>query len=128
MDNISSHLPDQINTYISVRAQRLLLDKEAAALKETEEELKKAIVAKFREGGITAQGAANGLVKMTELEEPVATDWALFYEYVKQNDAWEMLHKRLTSTAIKEHWEVGESIPGVGKTTVYKLSVSGVKS
>ena len=128
---ISSHLPDLINQYISVRAQRLILDKEAASIKEVEDELQKTIVAKFREGDITAQGASNGLVKMTEVVEPVVNtpeDWDVFREYIVEHDAWELIHKRVTVTSVRERWEAGEEIPGIGRMTKYKLSVSGVKS
>ena len=127
---ISSHLPDLINSYISVRAQRLLLDKEAAKIKELEDELHKAIVIKFREGDITAQGATNGLVKMSEIIEPVVQgeDWPVVWEYIRETGDFSLLHKRITATAVKEHWDAGEEIPGVGRMTKYKLSVSGVKS
>ena len=121
---LSSHLPDLINLYISTRAQRLVLDKQAAEVKEDEEALKNVIIAKFKDGDLTACGATNGLVKMTVLKEPVATDWPALYDYIKETGHWEFLHKRVTSTAIKEHWNAGETIPGVGVTEVYKLSVS----
>jgi hypothetical protein len=125
--NISSHLPDLINQYISIRAQRLILDKEAASLKETEDDIGKVIISKFREGNITAQGATNGLIKMTEYEEPLAEDWDQIRTYIIQKNAWELVHKRITVTAVKERWEAGEQVPGVGRMTKYKLSVSGAK-
>ena len=127
---ISSHLPDLINSYISVRAQRLILDKEAARIKELEDELHTTIVTKFREGDITAQGASNGLVKMTTLIEPKvqAEDWPIVWEYIRETGDFSLLHKRITATAVQERWEAGEEIPGVGRMTKYKLSVSGVKS
>jgi hypothetical protein len=125
---ISSHLPDLINQYISVRAQRLVLDKEAATLKESEEELKKTIISKFREGDIQAMGADNGLVKMTTLDEPKCTDWSATYEHIRETGSFELLHRRLANLAVRERWEAGEEIPGVIHTTLYKLSVSDVKS
>jgi hypothetical protein len=125
--NISSHLPDLINNYISIRAQRLALDKEAASLKETEDELHKTIVEKFRAGGITAQGAGMGLLKMSEIVEPIAEDWIQVWGYIKEHDAWELVHKRITVTAVRERWENGIIIPGIGRMTKYKLSVSGTK-
>jgi len=124
LPTLSSHLPDLIDLYIATRAQRLAKDKEAATIKEQEDDLHKTIIAKMRAGDITAQGARNGLVKLNHNVEPVATDWPALYAYIKTNDAWEMLHKRITATAVKEHWEQGEDIPGVGKSDVYKLSVS----
>ena len=121
---ISSHLPDLVDNYISLRAQRLALDKEAASLKETEDDIYKVIVSKMREEGMTAMGAKNGMVKLKESEEPVPTDWPALYDYIKETGHFEFLHKRIATLAIKEHWEAGEDIPGVGSTTVYKLSVS----
>lgn len=121
---ISTHLPDLIDSYIATRDRRLTLDREAAGIKEQEDDLKKLIISKFREGDILAQGAKNGLVKMKVSKEPVPENWELIYEYIQKNGAWELLHKRLTSTAVKEHWDHGEILPGVGSTDVYTLSVS----
>jgi hypothetical protein len=122
--NISSHLPDLVDNYISIRAQRLALDHEAADLKETEDNLYKVIVSKMRDEGMSAMGGKNGMVKLKESEEPVATDWPELYMYIQRTGSFEFLHKRLSTLAIKEHWDAGEDIPGVGSTTVYKLSVS----
>ena len=122
--SISSHLPDLVNNYIALRAQRLSLDKDVAALKEQEETLKDAIISKFREGSMTACGATNGLVKMTKLVEPVATDWPALWEHIRETGHFELLHKRVANLAVKERWEAGEIIPGVGQQEVYKLSVS----
>jgi len=125
---ISSQLPDLVNQYISVRAQRLNLDKEAAAVKEFEEILKDAIISKYKEQGLSAMGAANGIVKMSTLIEPVATEWTLIWDHIKETGEFDLLHRRLTSLAVKARWEVGIELPGVGKQEVYKLSVSGAKS
>jgi hypothetical protein len=122
--NISSHLPDLVNSYIALRAQRLNLDKEAALVKEQEELLKDAIISKMREGNMNAIGADNGLVKMSKLVEPVATDWPQVWAHIRSTNHFDLLHKRLANVAIKERWEAGEDIPGVGRAEVYKLSVS----
>jgi hypothetical protein len=121
---ISSHLPDLVGAYIKARAQRLEADKLASHLKEQEELLKDAIISKYREGSITALGCDLGIVKMAHRIEPVATDWNLIWDHVKETGDFSLLHKRLTNAAVKEHWEAGEQIPGVGKQDVYQLSVS----
>jgi hypothetical protein len=125
--NISSLLPDLIDQYITARAERLMLDKQVEQMKEHEELLKKAIIAKYQEQGLTLLGSNLGVVKLTEADEPVAQDWVAVWDYIKENNAFELLHKRLTNTAVKERWETGEEIPGVGKQKVYRLSVSGTK-
>ena len=124
MTNISSHLPDLVDNYISLRAQRLALDRQTAEIKEAEDDIYKVIVSKMRDEGMSAMGGKNGFVKLKETEEPIPTDWPALYEYIKATGSFEFLHKRIATLAIKEHWEAGEEIPGVGKTTVYKLSVS----
>jgi hypothetical protein len=121
---ISSHLPDLVDNYISIRAQRLALDKEAASLKETEDDIYKVIVSKMRDEGMTVLGAKNGFVKLKESEEPIPTDWAELWAHIQETGRFEYLHKRIATLAIKEHWEAGEDIPGIGRTTVYKLTVS----
>lgn len=123
----SSHLPDLVAAYIAARDERLAIDKKAAELKEYEEGLKDTIIAKFREGEINALGAANGLVKMSTLIEPVALDWPVLWKHIQDTGDFSLLHKRLTNAAVKEQWEAGVMIPGVGKTTIYKLSVSKPK-
>jgi hypothetical protein len=128
MDTISSHLPDLINQYISVRAQRLAKDAEAMEIKEFEDVLKGAIIGKYKEQGIKTLGAANGIVKMTTLIEPVAQDWPPIWAYIRETGQFDLLHKRLANLAVKERWEAGIELPGVGRAEVFKLSVSGAKS
>ena len=72
-------------------------------------------------------GAANGIVKMSTLIEPVATEWTLIWDHIKETGEFDLLHRRLTSLAVKARWEEGIELPGVGKQEVYKLSVSGAK-
>lgn len=122
--NISSHLPDLVDQYITARTQRLAIDKQAAELKEFEEILKDAIIAKFKEQDINALGANNGIVKMTKLIEPVAQDWQEIWDYIRETGSFELLHRRLANLAVKERWEAGVQLPGVGQQEVFKLSVS----
>ena len=123
--SISSHLPDVVDAYIAMRAQRLQADKQAASLKEQEDILKDHLISSLRHNGMSALGGKAGMVKLGKSEEPEPLDWAQIWAYMKQNDAMELVQKRLGSTAVKERWEAGEQIPGIGKRDVYKLSVSG---
>jgi len=123
---ISSHIPDVVDAYISTRAQRLALEKQAALLKEQEDILNSHIISHFRSNGMTALGGKVGMVKMKETDEPDVKDWLAIREYIRKYEAWELLHQRLGSNAVKERWAAGEEVPGVGHKPVFKLSVSGV--
>lgn len=121
---ISSNLPDLVNHYITIREQRIQADKDAKTLKDHEEELKKTIIEKFKGGDMTAFGASKGIVKMTQGSEPVCNDWPALYEHIKETGHFEYLHKRVTVTAIKEHYDVGETVPGISFVDTFKLTVS----
>lgn len=127
LPSISSHLPDLVDSYITIREQRLAADRLVVQLKESEDDLKRTIIAKYRESGLKALGGQLGLVKMSELDEPKAANWEQIYDYIAENNAFHLLHKRLTTLAVKELWDDGRDVPGVIHETIYKLSVSGVK-
>jgi hypothetical protein len=127
LPSISSHLPDLVDSYITIREQRLAADRLSAQLTEAETDLKRTIIAKFQDQGVKALGGQLGLVKMTELDEPKAENWELIYDYIERNQAFHLLHKRLTTLAVKELWDDGKTVPGVGHEKIFKLSVSGVK-
>jgi len=127
LHNISSHLPDLVNAYIAHRTQRLAKEKEAAEIKELEETLKDAIISKFKEQGLKALGAENGTVKMSSAIEPVGQDWIATWAYIRETGEFDLLHRRLANLAVKERWDAGKEVPGVGKQEVFKLTVSGAK-
>jgi hypothetical protein len=127
---ISSALPDVINNYITLRAERLLADKAAESLKEKETVLFRQIIAEYRERGIEVLGGNLGVVKMHKKVKPIVTtpeDWRLVYSFIEQEQRFDLLHKRLTESAVEELWENGIEVPGVGRNDVYTLSVSGAK-
>ena len=42
---------------------------------------------------------------------PSVTDWQALVEYIKENDAWHLFQKRLSSTAFNEICEITGSVP-----------------
>jgi hypothetical protein len=121
---ISSQLPDLVDAYITARAQRLALDKQVDELKSHEEVLKDAIITKMKEGKMLACGSTLGIVKMTINKEPQGQDWPAIYDYIKANDAFDLLHRRLTVQAVKDRVAEGEEIPGIAWAEVPRISVS----
>lgn len=51
-------------------------------------------------------------------------DFDAICAFIKENDAFELLQKRLSSTAVSERQQAGEVIPGVGKFEQIKLKVT----
>jgi hypothetical protein len=60
--------------------------------------------------------------------KPSATDWTAFYEWIKKNDAFQFLHKRITADEVakymEEHKDDDVSLPpGVAVMTEYVVRV-----
>ena len=109
--------------FYEIKQQRLAADKVADALKKQETFLSEYMIANVPKS--QAGGVVGKLVVIT-LEtdfKPTVEDWPALYAYVKRNNAFELLQRRLGDGAVAERWAAGKTIPGVGKFTYTKLSV-----
>lgn len=73
-----------------------------------------------------ASGIAGKLarVQSTVSEVPQVQDWALLHRHIQETGAFELMQRRLSDSAIKERWESGASVPGVGSFQAVKLSIT----
>jgi len=109
-----------------LRNKRLAAAKIVAEMEEEEKALKAYIIDNLPKS--EASGAAGKVARVTIVskEVPQVNDWEAFHAYVKKNNAFELLQKRLSDTAINERWEAGKTIPGVGKFNVTSVSLNKV--
>jgi len=106
------------------RAGRLHLEKDIKRLKSEELALRiyiKQLLDKASLEGGKGQTASASIVHQTE---PTAKDWPAIYAFIRENDAFDMLQRRLSSTAVKDRWESGIIVPGVEKFDTWDLSVT----
>lgn len=109
--------------YNVAKALRLVADREARELKSKEDEYGDALIAICRDqgAGIDLGGV---VVEYDTTLVPVAQDWNAIHEYIKDNDAIDLVHKRLTESAVKLRWDDGIAIPGVGDKLREKIKVT----
>lgn len=80
-------------------------------------------VAKVRKArGTYAQAVA---CQVTDVK---AVDWNAIYQYIDENDAIDLLQKRLTPTAVTDRFNAGEHIPGVEISTHEEYQVRALKN
>jgi hypothetical protein len=62
--------------------------------------------------------------------KPSAEDWSAVYAFIKENDAWELLHKRLGKTFVEKYAEDHEGAlpPGVKVFREYVLHVAPARA
>lgn len=73
------------------------------------------------EGIITKKAKA----VITTVDIPTAKDWAAIYEHIQKTGDWDLVQKRLGTTAVRARWEEGEAIPGID--VFHKVSVKVTK-
>ena len=117
----SSILVDQ---YADVRERRLAMAREVDKLDTEEKQLKAQLISMLVTANATAIGGQRMIVTLVPKEKAVAEDWDLVHKYIVAEDAWDIMQKRLTETAIKLRWEEGIIVPGVAKFPVHDLSLS----
>jgi hypothetical protein len=109
--------------YDYAKAERLVADRAARDLKTKEDELYAAIVLHCNEHGGAGVDMGDTLVEYMATQEPVGEDWAAIHAYIVANDAMDLVHKRLTVTAVKLRWDDSIEIPGIGRKLVEKIKV-----
>lgn len=130
-----ARLPARVGTLIDHR-WRLKLQKDAlnAALAEVEADVKRvedAIFLRFHRQG-DLEGARGRLAQMSISRRlvPTGEDWQKTFEWIRAgrgNDRFAILHKRLAAQTVKEYWDDGRDVPGVGSFEKVSLSLSKVK-
>lgn len=73
-------------------------------------------------------GAMGKFAKVRVYTEPVPTveDWEKLYTYIKKNDAFDLIQKRLSPAAVEERWAAKKKVPGVGTFNVVKISLTKI--
>ena len=120
--------PEQVgllsDRYRETRERRLAMQREVDAVDKEEKALKNEIIEYLRNEKTGGIAGTNGYMSvLVEKIQPVADDWQALYTHLRETGEFELLHKRLSSDAVSERWEQGVEVPGVGKLTIYDLSV-----
>lgn len=112
--------------YFHAREERLAMGKELAKLEGVERELKYKLLAYCEQEEVSAIGGSVCMVKYKCTNEPHVTDWEALHSYIIENDAWDLMQKRVGAGAVKLRWAEDLEIPGISPYPVGKLSVSKV--
>ena len=68
----------------------------------------------------TANGEAS--VSINEDTVPDVSDWDAVYSYIAETQDYSLIQRRMSSTALKELWKMGQDVPGVQPRTVRRIN------
>lgn len=113
-----------VEQYLELKVRRLAASKEVQKMEEQESELKQAIITALREGKPELLGSSASRVSLSTKYKPVAEDWAKIYQFIGKHNAFELLQRRLTESAVMERLNDGQTIPGINKFPVFDISIT----
>lgn len=111
-------LQQPIDNWGAARIARLAQQKVVDALEVEEKKLKAKVIQAMIDAKQTSTGGQRYGANYSRKEKPTAGDWSKIYKWIAENDAFDLLQKRLTEKAVEARWEDGIEIPGVVKFPV----------
>lgn len=115
--------------YVRLRDERALKKKEFEdadrVLKGYMEQIEAQMLAVLNEGNIDSINTPAGTFYRQEDITPQGADWGAFYHWVRDNDAFDFLEKRIKKGAVKEYMEQNEGAlpPGVSVFRKFEVRV-----
>lgn len=115
--------------YLNIRAARSALrkkfDQEDGALKENLKTIEAQMLKHLNDSGLESARTDVGTFYRQESLKPAASDWQAFYGWIKEEDAFDALERRIKATFIKEYMEDNDGAlpPGVSVHREYDVRV-----
>jgi hypothetical protein len=113
-------LGERIDALIPLRHEIRMREKELTQLKENFEDAQRDVLAALDEAGSTGFKAQLGNAFVTTQDVVNIEDFDAFWNYVRENDAPHLLHRRV---AVRAALELDEDIPGLKREEVRKLGL-----
>ena len=108
-----------------IKTKRLSLEHEAEEWQKQESMLTEHIIRVLPKSDRGAIGRHHQVQVVTRTK-PRVTDWAAFFKFVRRNNAFEFLQRRVAEGAVQERWDAGKKVAGVDTFTVVTLSLTKV--
>jgi len=75
-----------------------------------------------------ASGVAGKIARVSVIIKEIAqvNDWDKLYAHIEKTGNFDLLQRRVTDAAVKDRWEDGKEVPGVGHFNVVTVSLGKV--
>ena len=106
---------DIIGAYVSLRSEKDRMSAEYKAnVKVIDDKLKKLEVwlqMWLAKEELNSVNSESGTAYKTTVEQATVSDMGALLEYIKENDAWHLLEKRVSKTGVREMLDADQDIP-----------------
>lgn len=108
------------------RQERMRVQKQVDALRAVEKLIEDRLIAELPKSDATGVSGKLAKVRAISTPVPIVQDWGAFYAGVHKAKAYDLFQRRLNGAAVKERWDAGKSVPGVGTFNAVKVSLTKV--
>lgn len=95
--------------YIELRDRKAKIKKDAEAAEAELTKIQDAIEDKIKEimhnAGVTSMKTPHGTAYIAYKESATVADWDVLLNYIKENEAYDLLEKRVSKTAVRDRME-----------------------
>lgn len=117
-----------VETYLKLRRKKEAVENETkervAEIKAKMTKLESWLMQKADEDGVTSFKTAAGTAFVTSTDFANVADWDAVLTFIKENDAFDMLEKRVSKTAVRAHMDdTGDVPPGITYGTKIGINV-----
>jgi sugar phosphate isomerase/epimerase len=111
--------------YTKIRAKRLELEKEVASLQEQQDLIGQEIINLCREQGVQTMRTEYGTVSLRTTKRYWTSDWQSMYEFIKEHDAFALLHQRINTTNMNQFLEENPDLhpPGLNADATQTVAI-----
>ena len=125
---MSVTVDEVIAAYVKLRTKKDAIEAEAKdrvkGVKEKLEQLEAWLKEKADEQGVTSFKTKHGTAFLTTTDYANVGDWDAVLEFVRENEAFDMLEKRISKIAVRGYIEANKEVPpGVNYGTKLEVNV-----
>lgn len=112
--------------YVKIRTKRLELEKEVASLQEQQDLVAEEIARLCKEQGVKTMRTEFGTISMRTSKRYWTTDWQSLYGFIKEHDAFALLHQRIHTTNMDQFLEENPDLhpPGLNADATQTIVIT----
>ena len=120
---MTERLDEMIDQAYALVERKRELDAESKEIGKKIEAIQEELLQRYDEIGTTISRGQRATATIAEIVVPVVEDWGAVHEYIMENDALYLLHRRLSSGPWRELLDTGDAVPGVKPYTKRSISL-----
>jgi len=112
--------------YTKIREKRLELEKQVNELQEQQDIVAKEILELCKEQGVQTMRTQHGTISMRTSKRYWTTDWQSMYDFIKEHDAFALLHQRINTTNMNQFLEENPDLhpPGLNADATQTIVIT----